>query len=101
MPDDKTVMVIARRYLNSVPWTSSPPTLMLRITRFWCSLLNHYPRSYDGSWAWGYGYVCSRCGMYSDPWSAKKMAALAKQAGDTPDQELLAKLSGGGPTPRR
>jgi len=62
-----------RPYANgSVPYGSVPGNVLVRAV---CSWLNHYPRSETGSWAWGYGYVCGRCQMYADPWSASTMAA--------------------------
>ena len=69
------------------------PRLVQRLIEIFCRLLNHYPRSYTGSWAWGYNYVCDRCGAFADPWSDKKMKAATKAVGDCPDQERVADVA--------
>ena len=68
-----------------------------RIRRFICAAVNHHPRFYTGSWCMGYGYVCSRCHMYADPWPESRLEAVAKALGDNPDQTDVARACGGGP----
>lgn len=61
---------------GSVPYSDDSHDPGLRRTRWACATRNHQPRTYNGSWCMGYGYVCSRCFMYADPWSKKKMALV-------------------------
>ena len=71
--------------------------LVLLAKRLVCSAVNHHPRSYDGSWCWGYGYVCGRCFMYADPWSRDEAKQRARAVGADPSQEDVARIAGGGP----
>jgi hypothetical protein len=84
---------------GAVPYT--PDTPMLRIKRLACCAVNHMPRLYDGSWCFGYNYVCSRCSMYVGPWSHKRMDRAATALGHNPDQMDVAAACGGGPSRRR
>lgn len=69
-----------------------------RAARWACAFANHHPRSYNGSWCMGYGYVCSRCHMYADPLSKVELRSLCDTANqmerDDPDF-YLGDLCGG------
>ena len=84
---------------SSVPYGGDDDSV-LRLKRLACSAVNHYPRSYDGSWCSGYGYVCGRCHMYADPWGAQKTEAVFKALGPDASQEEVAAACGGGPQGR-
>jgi len=75
---------------GSVPYGDGPESLALRAKRFACAAVNHHPRRYDGSWCFGYSYVCGRCRMYADPWSEQKTAAIVDSIGSNPDQMDIA-----------
>lgn len=62
---------------GSVPY--SPDTPVWRLKRLACSALNHQPRFPTGSWCFGYGYVCSRCRMYADPWPRETLDAHVRR----------------------
>jgi hypothetical protein len=62
-----------------------------------CAALNHHPRTYDGSWMFGYGYYCNRCHQPADPWDDAKTKAVVEALGSTPDQVDVARACGGGP----
>ena len=55
------------------PYKPYPQTLDGRLLRLFCHSVGHHPRSYTGSWCFGYDYVCDRCGMYADRWSTKEI----------------------------
>ena len=81
---------------GSVPY-GPPESPSLRARRFLCASVNHHPRFPDGSWCFGYNYVCGRCHMYADPWGKKHTDAIMKSLGDNPDRMDVARACGEGP----
>ena len=82
---------------GSEPYGDGTESPTLRLKRFACAAANHHPRSYTGSWCFGFGYVCSRCEMYADLWSKARMDITVKALGSNPDQNDVAAACGGGP----
>lgn len=84
---------------NSVPFGGDNDPEQRR-KRWACSLANHHPRTYTGSWCFGYGYVCGRCYMYADPVPQLELQARCDALNRLPPEEqqmAAARLSGGGP----
>ena len=83
-------MALGRYPYGSVPYGDGE-SVALRVRRVACAAMQHHPRHYDGSWCWGYGYVCGRCYMYADPWSPQEADARALVLNTTtPDQSRVA-----------
>ena len=66
---------------GSIPYgdDGSDESVALRVKRMICAAVHHHPRSHNGSWCFGYGYVCSRCYMFADPWPPDKLKARIEQ----------------------
>ena len=87
---------------GSVPYGDGQESALLRARRFACAAVNHHPRHYDGSWCSGYGYVCSRCAMYADPFSPDKQKSIIDDLNaHGADQMDMAAVFNGGPHVRR
>lgn len=97
----RTTADLSGPYPNgSTPYWTGPESRALRARRFACASVNHYPRRYDGSWCFGFGYVCKRCYMYADPVPQRQREAMVDEINKLPadqQQQAMARLSGGGP----
>ena len=111
-PKDKSTWMWRKTYPypnGSIPYDSLPDlpdplprgyhheSIALRAKRMICSALNHYPRSFTGSWCSGYRYVCGRCYMYADPIPAQELKKIINDlnARGASSAELAAAFGGG------
>lgn len=80
------------------PWTPYSAPTSLRILRGLHNALHlHYP-SRDGSWCFGYDYICGGCGMNVGPWPEQKRQQAADFINRLPpekQQSAAEHISGG------
>jgi len=78
---------IKQRFLegyNWKPWDPYQTTIDQRIRRGLHHALGLHQRSHNGSWSFGYDYVCA-CGMGVGEWPKEKREKVAKQIDNNPN----------------
>ena len=71
--------------MTARPWSKEVDTPFWNAKRVLCDLIGHHPRVYDGSWCFGYNYVCSKCASWVDPWPQSKCESEADYLNKNPD----------------
>lgn len=65
---------------GSMRWNNDDHDPSVRAKRWACSSVNHHPRERFDGWCMGFGYGCTKCGMWADPWPQAKLEAVVDDA---------------------
>src|SRR3990167_10667347 len=83
-------MGILQRYREGYNWKPYTPYNVSVWQIRWQGIHNalglHYP-SRDGSWCFGYNYVCGGCGMNVSPWSREKLHQVTETINKLPEEK--------------